>query len=167
MCLHELSERHEIEVDCDGRFPVEDFDGYFRRGDRAAYFIRVKDKLAGFVLVKQSEALDGGKLYSISQFFLLHMYRGLGIGEEIARTVFDLSPGTWQVPLNEENPAACQFFKKVVWRYTAKKFRETSVAGWDGQVIEFSSPGAGSAEAIIKAGQEATVPIRHARNVEI
>jgi predicted acetyltransferase len=98
--------------------------------------------VAGFVLVRDIESFKGGPIHTVSEFFVLHSFRRLGIGEEIARMVFDQFPGAWQVAVLEENKVARSFWKTVVWRYTGGRMHEFRTSDFRGPIYEFSSPGA-------------------------
>lgn len=141
MYLHEVSEYREMELDEEGNFPFPDLSCYWVEPDRRPYLIMVKGKCAGFVLVKDIESLTGHTIHTVPEFFLLNSYRGLGIGEEIARMVFDGHHGLWQIAVPEDNAVARTFWKRVIWRYTGGRLLEFRIQGWNGPVFEFSSPG--------------------------
>jgi predicted acetyltransferase len=104
--------------------------------------IRVKGKIAGFVLVRDIESFRGGVIHTVAEFFVLNMYRRLGIGEEIARMVFDKFPGQWQIAVQQQNKAGRAFWKTVIWRYTGGRMSEFRRSDWTGPIFEFRSPGA-------------------------
>lgn len=139
--LHEASDRIEIEIGEDGRFCNHDLSCYWVEPDRRVFLIRVKGKIAGFVLVRDIESMRGHRIHTIPEFFLLNSYRGLGIGEEIARLVFESSHGLWQIAVPEDNKVARAFWKSVIWRYTGGRLLEFRRTDWNGPVFEFSSPG--------------------------
>ena len=142
MYLHEMSAFDEIGLDEAGIFEYKHMSCYWVEPERHPFFARVKGKIAGFVLVRDIESLSGDTIHSVAEFFILNSYRRLGIGEEIARIVFDRFPGKWQIAVNEENRVARLFWKTVVWRYTGGKLHEFRSGDWEGTVLEFSSPGA-------------------------
>lgn len=141
MYLHEVSEDREVEIDEEGNFCYPNFSCFWVEPDKRAYVIRVKEKCAGFVLTKDIESLRGHLIHTVPEFFLLNSYRGLGIGEEIARMVFDTNPGLWQIAVPEDNKIARAFWKSVIWRYSGGKHLEFRRTDWNGPVFEFSSPG--------------------------
>lgn len=141
MYLHELSEFTELQVDEQGNFQYEYLSCYWVEPERHPYFIRVKGKIAGFVLVRDTEAISGDMIHTIAEFFVLNSYRRLGIGEEIARMVFDRITGKWRVAVGEENYVARIFWKRVLWRYTGGQQQEFRSPEWTGPIYEFHSPG--------------------------
>ncbi len=140
--MHEESEHADYEVDDDGLFIYPGLNEYVTQHNKCAYLLRVKGKLAGFALVKNLESLKGGKVTTISDYFILNNFRGLGIGEEFARMMFDEHHGLWQIPLPVAREGSRTFWKKIVWRYSGSKCKEVETGEWHGTVLEFSSPGA-------------------------
>lgn len=139
--LHEMSRYAEEVIGDDGRYTYVELDSFIESADRDAFLILVKGKPAGFVLVKTLSSLSDEPHYAIKEFFVLEGYRELGIGEEIARQIFDANQGHWQVGVSRENEGADAFWHRVLYRYTAKNYRVTSVPGFDGPVFTFDSPG--------------------------
>jgi predicted acetyltransferase len=64
-----------------------------------------------------------------------------GFGEAVARRVFDLFPGNWQVAQIPENLNATAFWRKVIGRYTAGRYREVQAETehWHGPVQIFNN----------------------------
>ncbi|MCB0826978.1 MAG: GNAT family N-acetyltransferase [Armatimonadetes bacterium] len=139
--LHEMGRFMHHEMDDFGRFEHDHLPAFVEATDKDAYLVRVKGKLAGFVLVRDLSSLSNKPIHSISEFFILESYRRLGIGEEIARILFEMRHGTWQIGVHNENNVARTFWRNVIYRYTGSKYREIKVSGWDGPVYEFKSPG--------------------------
>lgn len=142
MYLHEVSAFDDIELGEDGNLEYPHLSCYWVEPERHPFLIRVKGKIAGFILVRDIESFRGGSIHTIAEFFILNSYRRLGIGEEIARIVFDHFPGQWQVAVLEENKVARSFWKTVVWRYTGGRMHEFRTNDFNGPIYEFSSPGA-------------------------
>ncbi len=139
--LHEVSAFAEIEMDGDGQFIYPGLACFWIDPEKQVYIVKVKEKCAGFVLVKDIESLRGHAIHTVPDFFLVNAYRGLGIGEEIARMVFDRHQGLWQIAVPEDNRVARAFWKAVIWRYSGGKQLEFRRTDWNGPVFEFSSPG--------------------------
>jgi predicted acetyltransferase len=78
----------------------------------------------------------------IAEFFILRKYRHKGVGEYIARTIFDQFTGNWQVAQITENIAATAFWRKVIARYTLDNFQEYDLDNdhWRGPIQTFTSP---------------------------
>ena len=142
MYLHEMSQFEAVRVGEDGNMEYPPFSCYWVEPERHAFLFKVREQIAGFGLIRDIESYKGAQVHTVAEFFIMHSYRRLGIGEEIARIVFDRFPGKWQVAVQEENKAARSFWKTVVWRYTGGKMHEFRTTDWKGPVFEFSSPGA-------------------------
>lgn len=139
--LHEMSENRDYEIDDFGQFVYPELDRFVRDPHRIAYLFRVKGKLAGFALIKCLESFKGERIFTTTDFFVLNSYRGLGIGEEMARMMFEENHGIWQVPLGNEKDRTRAFWRKIVMRYTGRVFREFETAESDGTMLEFRAPG--------------------------
>lgn len=139
--LHEMCQYSPRELKDDGRFDYEFFPLYFEEAGRHAFIIRLRGRLAGFVMVRTLDTISKTPTYSFAEFFVVESYRRLGIGEEVARLVLDQFQGRWQVGVDTNNKIAKQFWKNVIYRYTGDKFKETTEEGFNGPVYEFNSPG--------------------------
>lgn len=139
--MHEMCKYQPIEMGEDGRFKYDHLDAYWHEAGRFPFFIRCKGRLAGFVLVRQIETLAKEPTFSVAEFFLVENYRRLGIGEEIARMVFEKFQGHWQIGVMSSNQSGRDFWRQVLYRYTANNYRTTHVDGWEGPVYVFKSPG--------------------------
>lgn len=139
--LHDMSEYSNQEPDACGVYHYDYLDAYFQEPERSAYFIRIRGKIGGFALVRDVQGFGQRTVHTVAEFYIIKCYRGLGIGEEIARMLFDKQPGTWQIPVLEENGPAVKFWKQICWRYAGGKVRVLRSASWDGPIFEFSSPG--------------------------
>ena len=62
--------------------------------------------------------------YMVHEFFLLHAYRGKGVGEAAACQVFDRLRGKWEVFADSNNRRAQGFWRKTLARYTAGQYEE-------------------------------------------
>ncbi len=142
MYLHEMTVYEDVEFGEDGNLAYPHYSCYWVEPERHPFLIRVKGKVAGFVLVRDIESLKGGHIHTVAEFFILNMYRRLGIGEEIARMVFDQFPGQWQIAVQEPNKIGRTFWKTVIWRYTGGRMNEFRRSDWAGPIYEFRSPGA-------------------------
>jgi predicted acetyltransferase len=76
----------------------------------------------------------------MAEFFILRRYRRQGVGARAARAVFDRFPGAWQVRQRPENAAAIAFWRRVIDRHTAGRFREVlwNDERWQGPVQFFT-----------------------------
>jgi predicted acetyltransferase len=129
----------------DGRFHSIDLDRFFAEEDHHEYLIRVDGQVAGFVLVSPGSSfrdLDE-RVWWIDEFFVMRKYRRLGVGEHVAKTIFDRFRGTWQVAEMQINTGAQAFWRGVIDRYTGGVFEEISLDDdqWLGPVQYFDNRG--------------------------
>ncbi|MFS0863088.1 GNAT family N-acetyltransferase [Fredinandcohnia sp. 179-A 10B2 NHS] len=110
-----------IKVNEDGRYDPFTLDVYWNDDYHHAYFIKVEDELAGFVLV-QSE--QGEKPNTINEFFVMRGYEGKGIGKVVAKEIFDRFQGNWLVTQSEKNERAKSFWRSVISKYTDGNYSE-------------------------------------------
>lgn len=137
LCQHDYSAFNRAEVNVHGLFEYPYLDHYWTEAGRYPFFIRVADRLAGFVLIR---ALDAGT-YELAEFFVLRRYRGQRIGQQAAHRVFDQFPGAWHVGQEAGNRPAQRFWRMVIGRYTGGAFIEE--AGENGPVLRFNAPSGG------------------------
>jgi predicted acetyltransferase len=105
--------------------------------------VRVNGALAGFVLVARYNYLTRCKdNWVMAEFFIMRKYRHQGVGEYVARYIFDQFPGTWQVGQIYENTPGISFWRNVISRYSQGNFQEYSLdnENWHGPVQTFISP---------------------------
>jgi predicted acetyltransferase len=90
------------------------------------------------LLSKHSYLEPGTDTTEISEFFVMRKYRGQGVGDEMARQVFDMFPGRWELQVTPNNTRALHFWRRVVNEYTRGRYREVYLTeGWHGPVLSF------------------------------
>lgn len=121
--VYDLSEVEGFDVDSHGCFCFRWLDHYWTEEGRHPYLISVDGQWAGFVLVNQHMlASDDG--HSIAEFFIMRKYRRRGIGGHVARRIFRMFPGRWEVRQAEGNTVAQSFWRKVIGEMTAGAYEE-------------------------------------------
>ena len=118
--LYDFSEIDHAEVNAHGRFGYGHLDHYWTEKGRYPFLVHVDRHLAGFVLVRVREDLTE----CIAEFFVMRKYRNKGVGQEVARRIFDRFPGKWEVEVMAKNTEAQAFWRKVLAVYTNGNFRE-------------------------------------------
>jgi predicted acetyltransferase len=115
-----------IELNEDGRYGYEGLDDYWVNPARHPFFIRVSGKLAGFALVYAEEAKKGQEapINSITEFLVLQKYSGTGVGKVVAKQIFDLFPGKWEVTQIQKNYPAQAFWRSTISEYTNGNYKE-------------------------------------------
>ena len=118
-------------------------DHYWVEPERSPFLVRVNGYLAGFVLVARYNYLTGFKDdWAQAEFSIMRKYRHQGVGEYVARFIFDQFPGNWQVAQIAENAGATTFWRKVIARYTLDNFDELDLDNdhWRSPIQKFISP---------------------------
>jgi predicted acetyltransferase len=124
---HDFSEFHGVEVGEDGRFGYPQLAFYWNDAGRLSFLVRVKGKLAGFVLVKRGSELSGDPaIWDMAEFFILRGHRRRGVGSEVAHQVWKRVPGRWEIRVMESNRAGCEFWKRAIAGFTGESVRSTS-----------------------------------------
>jgi len=137
--LHDVSEYTNTEPGHNGVYCLCDWHKYWEDSAFKPLLFMLRGKPAGFVLVRHCEA-QGTTQHLLSDLFVLRCYRRLGIGEEVARMVFKLYPGRWEIEVVDENDAARTFWRLVMRRYTIRRYKELRSNNKNAVVFEFNSP---------------------------
>jgi predicted acetyltransferase len=139
---YDLSGLLELEMGDDGLFPTPArWATYWTEPQYHPFFIRVGGRRAGFAVVDARSRLDNTACWDMSEFFVLRRHRGAGVGARAATAAFDAFRGRWEVREVVRNTPAQSFWRNVIGRYTAGRFREVmwDDARWRGPVQTFDS----------------------------
>lgn len=138
--LREMLRDYEKEITDgkDGEYKY--FDSYWEKENRWPFFIKVDEKIAGFVLVNQHNLVEP-EAKNLSEFYVKKEYRGQRVGLRAAIKVFEIFPGKWEIRQMIENQKAHVFWLKVLSEYTRGKFKETKMdyEKWRGWIQTFES----------------------------
>ncbi|MCR8656691.1 GNAT family N-acetyltransferase [Paenibacillus endoradicis] len=123
--IYDFSEFVKCDVEDDGLFGTyPHLEDYWREvNHRFPYVIKQNDKYVGFVLVRLIESKERN-YFSIAEFFILKKYRKEGIGKAVAKQIFNLHKGQWEVYQIETNKPAQLFWNKTINEYTQGNFKE-------------------------------------------
>jgi predicted acetyltransferase len=117
--IYDFSEFIDAHVEENGRFRDYPLDGYWTEEGHFPYMIKLDGRYAGFVLVTEdSESL------SIAEFFIMKKYRREGLGKQVAKDIFGLHRGRWEIFQIEKNKPAQAFWRSVIKEYTGGEFTE-------------------------------------------
>ena len=128
--MHDITASLPMDVNEHGLFEYNYLDYYFAEteGNRHAYFVYIDNKIGGFVLVNDDfMVLDKQKdfpCYDLAEMFILNAYKKKGVGEIIAKQVFDLHHGSWEIRPVPRIEGAKKFWLKVVKNYTNNNYVE-------------------------------------------
>ena len=107
------------------------FKSYFEDPLRRAYLIKIHGENAGFVLLNQVVISDQSD-WNMGEFFIHEKFQRQGIGQYVARKIWNLHPGQWEVCVLPTNKPALCFWKKVIHHYVDGKFQqETKLVDFD------------------------------------
>ena len=104
-------------------FVPDDITSYFNDSARLAYLIKVDDEAVGFVLLNQASTLPNTQ-WNMGEFFILAKFQGKGICTEIAYQLWKMHPCRWEVSVIPENKSALGFWRKVISKFTGRRFIE-------------------------------------------
>ena len=122
--IYDFSEYVQCDVEMDGLFSAYPyFDHYWQEVNRFPYLVKKDEKYIGFVFVRCIESAER-RYFSIAEFFIMKRYRRAGIGKGVARQLFNLHKGQWQVYQMENNLPAQLFWQQVIDEYTQGVFKE-------------------------------------------
>lgn len=114
-----------------GRYTAEDFlKAYWGRPDWRAYLLRVDNEWAGFAWIVQGTLFESNPPlahlphFVMDEFFIARKFRHRGLGDYLARYVFNLYAGAWEVTEIPKNTPAQKFWRRVIPRYTNGEFEE-------------------------------------------
>jgi predicted acetyltransferase len=140
--LHETSMYSPKMIEETGRYDTTIITDNIKSGALEANLVRIKGYLAGFIITQPR--IQNGEIVtrSVSDLFILHNYRGFGIGEEVARLTFDQAPGLWHIEIQPQFEEATKFWTKVIYRYTGDNFRHLKWQESKAEIFEFRSPAA-------------------------
>ena len=72
---YEFSQYDQRDVNHLGLYGYDYLDYYWTEADRWAFFIKVDQKLAGFVMINTYREVEVESRYSMAEFFVMHKYR--------------------------------------------------------------------------------------------
>ncbi|MBU0510530.1 MAG: GNAT family N-acetyltransferase [Chloroflexi bacterium] len=139
---YDFSEYDQADVNEHGFYGYKYFDHYWTEEARHPFFIKVDEKLAGFVLINDyCYVLKDIGAKSIAEFFVMRKYRRKGVGRAVAFQVFDKFPGKWEVIQHEDNKPSKHFWEELIGEYTTKNFKieEVETELWKGQALVFDN----------------------------
>lgn len=90
---------------------------------RKAFLVKVKDEIAGFVLLDQVRT-DSKTEKNMGEFFILAKFQNKKIGCQVAHQVWKLYPVQWEVSVIPENKRALIFWRKTISDFTQGNYKE-------------------------------------------
>jgi len=138
--LYDLSEFTGDDLNEYGLYGYHYLDLYWVEEGRIPYIVRVDGKLAGFVLVGTHIVTKEAER-TISEFFILRKYRSKRLGMTVARQIFALYPGNWEIRTFKSNKPAIDFWENVIGEVSGGSFGflEKGYGSWGGPLWTFSN----------------------------
>jgi predicted acetyltransferase len=106
---HDMSQFRETFPSDEGLFKAGRLPTFFEDPARCGYLVRWQGQLAGFAFVRG--VLEEPRV--MGEFFVVRAARRHGVGHAAATYVLREHPGRWEIPFQEENPAAARFWRRV------------------------------------------------------
>jgi predicted acetyltransferase len=103
-------------------FISDDLTFYFTSPNQA-FFIKVKDELAGFILLNK-KGTQPNIDWNMAEFFILAKFQGKGIGQSIAHELWKTHSGCWEVSIIPENKPALAFWRRAISAFTKGSYTE-------------------------------------------
>jgi predicted acetyltransferase/ADP-ribose pyrophosphatase YjhB (NUDIX family) len=119
---HDLSEFRHSAPATDGLFALGRMPAYRDDDTRLAYLARLGEVPCGFALVRLGTRRDHR---TMGEFFVTRSARGRGAAAAFAREVFARHPGRWVVPVQNENPRAAAFWRRLAGEVLTDVAEET------------------------------------------
>ena len=141
---HDFTEFDDTDIGDDGRFGYRRLPDYWIDPARHPHLVRVDGQWAGFALVRLVSHMTGEHgVADMTEFFVMRKYRRKGVGRLVARQVFGLFPGPWEVRVMDTNIPAQAFWRRTIGEHTRGVFEErwSDDEQWRGLVLSFTSRG--------------------------
>ena len=119
---YEFSQYNDMDVNQFGLYDYDYLDCYWTEENRYPFFIKVDDKLAGFMMVNDYQEVPLGTDYTLAEFFVMYKYRGKGVGRHSVKYLFDNFSGKWHLCYHPKNEISKLFWHNVVGDYTSGKY---------------------------------------------
>ena len=117
MYCYEWSQYNKFDVNESGEYEFEyHINDYIVKDTHFAFFIKVDDKLAGFVFIDNDCSFNSD--FAMAEFFVMHKYRRAGVGRYVAKSIFNMFHGKWEVGYHPHNITSARFWDSVIDEYT-------------------------------------------------
>ncbi|REJ09029.1 GNAT family N-acetyltransferase [Halobacillus trueperi] len=111
----------DIKLEDNGSYKPFDLEKYWTNDNFHAYFIKLRDELIGFALV---ESATFSSPNTIQEYFISAKYMGNGYGKDVARKLFTMFPGEWEITQIENNEPAHAFWRGLITEVSGGNFIE-------------------------------------------
>ena len=136
--IYDLSRFTPVDVNDLGLYEdLDELDSYWTKKNKYPFFIKVDNKLAGFILVFNDRQIKGIETnYSIDELFVMDKYKRQGVGKYCVKYILDTFKGKWQIWFHPKNEIAKNFWKKTINEYSEGKFEivKNDIPFYDGTI---------------------------------
>ena len=98
----------------DGLYESSDFKNYFDEPSRKAFLVKVYYEIAGFVLLNQATG----------EFFKISTCQRQDIANQVAKEIWNMYHGMWEVSVIPNNKLALKFWEKAISEFTGGIFNK-------------------------------------------
>lgn len=124
----------------DGLYEIGDYKKYFTELDRTAYLVKLNEEIAGFVLLNKVGTHD--KIdWNMGKFFIIARFQNKGVGREVAKQIWQMYEGLWEVLVIPENKPAIKFWRNTINAFTKGNYQEdtklTSIRDYKAERVVF------------------------------
>lgn len=118
-----------------GLFDCYDLKNYITDKDRRAYFVKLDQEIAGFVMINKD--VSGPDVdWAIAEFFVLAKFQGRGVGTHVLPLVFKELSGLWEIKVLDFNQPAFQFWSGLLKKLAQKKIIKPDYALISTEILE-------------------------------
>jgi predicted acetyltransferase len=130
--IYDVSRECGFSISENGLYEPNDYKSYVLEPLKKAFFIKVMNEIAGFVLLSQKTLESGNASHKIDQFFILAKFQHKGIGREVVFQILEKYSGQFEAYVLPQNKKALLFWHKVIGKYTNEKYiSETKTISYD------------------------------------
>jgi predicted acetyltransferase len=120
---YEFSQYDDRDVNNLGLYSYDYFENCWTEENRFPFFIKVDNKLAGFIIIYKGRQIKNiNSDYSIDDFFVMYKYRKQGIGKYVVKYILNKYKGKWQFKYHPKNEISKIFWNKIIGEYTNGKY---------------------------------------------
>jgi len=119
---YEFSQYNNLDINHLGLYGYDYLDYYWTEKNKYPFFIKLDNKLAGFILINDYPEVITDTNYTISEFFVMYKYRRCGIGKYAVKYILDKFNGKWQLKYHPKNEISKNFWIKTISEYTKGKY---------------------------------------------
>lgn len=126
--LHELSVFNDEKVNDKGLYDFDEINVYWEKPEMHPILIKVKDEIAGFILLTEIPYTKSGTDYCIQEFFVLNKFRRKAVGKDAFMELIKEYDGIYSLLVFKENKQALAFWKKN-YQLNSLKYEEGIIDG--------------------------------------